>query len=55
MTYTPPVDGAAFLLRHVVGMEELAGHKQFAEASTDMVDAIVEGAGAVRRGRCSRR
>ena len=51
MTYTPPVAEQHFLLRHVVGIDELAGHNAFAEATPDLVDAIVEGAGAVRRGR----
>ena len=50
MTYTPPVEEQRFLLRHVVGMEELAGHNAFAEASPDLVDAILEGAGAFAAG-----
>ncbi|HEY5723746.1 MAG TPA: acyl-CoA dehydrogenase [Allosphingosinicella sp.] len=50
MTYTPPVAEQKFLLRHVVGLEELAGHEQFAEATADLADAIVEGAGAFAAG-----
>ena len=50
MTYTPPVEEQKFLLRHIVGMEELAGHEAFAEATPDLVDAIVEGAGAFAAG-----
>ena len=50
MTYTQPVEEQKFLIRHIVGMEELAGHNQFAEASPDMVDAIVEGAGQFAAG-----
>ncbi len=50
MTYAPPVEEQKFLIRHIVGMEELAGHNQFAEASGDMVDAIVEGAGQFAAG-----
>ncbi len=50
MTYTPPVEEQKFLLRHIVGMEELAGHNAFAEASADLVDAIVDGAGAFAAG-----
>jgi 3-(methylthio)propanoyl-CoA dehydrogenase len=46
MTYTPPVAEQKFLLRHIVGMDELAGHNSFAEATPDVVDAIVEGVGA---------
>ena len=50
MTYTPPVDEQRFLLDHVVGIDELAGHNAFAEATADLVDAIVEGAGAFAAG-----
>ena len=50
MTYAPPVEEQRFLIRHIVGMAELAGHNQFAEASSDMVDAIVEGAGQFAAG-----
>jgi hypothetical protein len=45
MTYSPPVDEQRFLLRHVVGIDELAGHNILAEATPDLVDAIVAGAG----------
>jgi alkylation response protein AidB-like acyl-CoA dehydrogenase len=50
MTYTPPVADQKFVLAHVVRMEELAGHNQFADATPDLVDAIVEGAGAFAAG-----
>jgi len=50
MTYLPPVEEQRFLLRHVVGMEELAGHGVFAEATADLVDAILEGAGQFAAG-----
>jgi alkylation response protein AidB-like acyl-CoA dehydrogenase len=50
MTYTPPVEDQKFLLRHIVGMDELARHGAFAEATPDLVDAIVEGAGAFAAG-----
>ena len=50
MTYTPPVADQKFVLRHVVRMEELAGHSAFADATEDLVDAIVEGAGAFAAG-----
>jgi alkylation response protein AidB-like acyl-CoA dehydrogenase len=50
MTYTPPVAEQKFLLRHVVGLDELAGHAPFAEATADLADAIVEGAGAFAAG-----
>ena len=50
MTYTPPTTEQKFLLKHVVGMDELAGHDRFAEASADLVEAIVDGAGALAAG-----
>ena len=50
MTYTPPVEEQKFLLRHVVGIGELARHNTYAEATPDLVDAIVEGAGAFAAG-----
>src|SRR5262245_55833820 len=45
MTYTPPVAEQRFLLRHIARIDELAGHNAFAEATPDLVDAIIEGAG----------
>jgi alkylation response protein AidB-like acyl-CoA dehydrogenase len=50
MSYTPPVAEQKFVLAHVVGFHELAGHNAFAEATPDLVDAIVEGAGAFAAG-----
>jgi alkylation response protein AidB-like acyl-CoA dehydrogenase len=50
MSYSPPTTEQKFLLRHIVGMEELAGHNAYAEASADVVDAIVDGAGALAAG-----
>ncbi|HEU0097982.1 MAG TPA: acyl-CoA dehydrogenase [Allosphingosinicella sp.] len=50
MTYTPPVADQRFVLRHVAGIDELAAHSAFAEASADLVDAILEGAGAFAAG-----
>jgi hypothetical protein len=50
MTYTPPILEQRFLLRHIVNLDELAGHNQFAEATPDLVDAILEGAGAFAAG-----
>ena len=50
MTYAPPVEEQRFLLRHIVGIEELAGHDAFAEATPDLVDAIVAGAGEFAAG-----
>jgi 3-(methylthio)propanoyl-CoA dehydrogenase len=50
MTYTPPVQEQLFLLRHIVGIAELAEHAAFADAGEDVVQAIVEGAGAFAAG-----
>jgi len=50
MTYSPPIEEQRFVLRHVVGMDELAGHEAFAEATPDLVDAILEGAGQFAAG-----
>jgi alkylation response protein AidB-like acyl-CoA dehydrogenase len=50
MTYKPPIAEQHFLLRHVVKLDELAGHNQFADATPDLVDAILEGAGAFAAG-----
>jgi hypothetical protein len=50
MTYVPPIAEQRFLLRHVVRMEELGGQANFADATPDLVDAILEGAGAFAAG-----
>ncbi|HEY0045036.1 MAG TPA: acyl-CoA dehydrogenase [Allosphingosinicella sp.] len=50
MTYTPPVADQRFILRHIVRMDELAGTQAFAEATPDLVDAILEGAGQFAAG-----
>ena len=50
MSYSPPVEEQKFLLRHIVGIDELSGHNAFAEASSDLADAVVEGAGAFAAG-----
>ena len=50
MTYTPPVADQRFVLEHVAGIGELSGHNAFAEATADLVDAILEGAGAFAAG-----
>jgi alkylation response protein AidB-like acyl-CoA dehydrogenase len=50
MTYTPPVAEQLFLLKHIVGLEELAGGNGFADATPDLVQAIVEGAGEFAAG-----
>ncbi|MBC7986642.1 MAG: acyl-CoA dehydrogenase [Sphingomonadaceae bacterium] len=45
MSFTPPVAEQRFVLDHVVRIEELAATERFAEATPDLVDAILEGAG----------
>jgi alkylation response protein AidB-like acyl-CoA dehydrogenase len=50
MTYVAPVAEQRFLLKHVVRMDELSGHNSFADATPDLVDAILEGAGAFAAG-----
>ena len=50
VTYTPPIAEQRFLLEHVVRLPELAGHNAFAEATPDLVDAILDGAGAFAAG-----
>jgi 3-(methylthio)propanoyl-CoA dehydrogenase len=46
MPFTAPVQEQMFVLSHITGIEELAAHERFADASPDMVQAIVEGVGA---------
>jgi 3-(methylthio)propanoyl-CoA dehydrogenase len=50
MTYSPPLEEQNFLLRHVVRVDELSGHNAFAEATPDLVEAIVAGAGEFAAG-----
>jgi alkylation response protein AidB-like acyl-CoA dehydrogenase len=50
MTYTAPVEEQKFVLRHVAGIEALGGADAYSDASLDVVDAIVEGAGAFSAG-----
>lgn len=50
MTYTPPVNEQRFVLDHVVKIGELADTARYAAASPDMVDAILDGAGAFAAG-----
>jgi 3-(methylthio)propanoyl-CoA dehydrogenase len=50
MTYTPPIAEQRFVLETVTCIAELAESARFAAASPDMVDAILEGAGAFAAG-----
>ncbi|MFK8083748.1 MAG: acyl-CoA dehydrogenase [Granulosicoccus sp.] len=42
MSYTAPVKDIAFVLNHVIGLEKLAQLDGFEEASTDLVEAILD-------------
>ncbi|MGR3709539.1 MAG: acyl-CoA dehydrogenase family protein, partial [Alterinioella nitratireducens] len=45
MPYTAPVSEFTFLMEHVVGLPRVAGTERFAEATPDMVSAILTEAG----------
>ena len=45
MSYAPPLAEQRFLLDHVVDLPALAAHAEFAEATPDLIDAVLEGAG----------
>ena len=45
MSFVAPTTEQLFVLHHVTGIDELASHERFADASPDMVQAIVEGLG----------
>ncbi len=47
MSFRPPANEQRFVLDHVVRIEELAAHQRYAEASSDLVDAIIDGAGSL--------
>jgi 3-(methylthio)propanoyl-CoA dehydrogenase len=50
MTYVAPIAEQRFVLETVTGIGELAETDRFAAASPDMVDAILEGMGALAEG-----
>jgi 3-(methylthio)propanoyl-CoA dehydrogenase len=50
MTYTAPIAEQRFVLDHVTRFAELAAHPRYSEATPDMVDAILHGAGAFAAG-----
>jgi 3-(methylthio)propanoyl-CoA dehydrogenase len=45
MAFTAPVAEQLFVLKHITGIDALAGHNRFADATPDMVQAIVGGIG----------
>jgi 3-(methylthio)propanoyl-CoA dehydrogenase len=46
MSFVAPVQEQLFVLKHVTGLGDLSAHPRFADASADLVEAIVEGVGA---------
>ncbi|HMP55732.1 MAG TPA: acyl-CoA dehydrogenase [Novosphingobium sp.] len=50
MDFIPPTDEQIFALRVSAGIDALAAHNRFADASPDMVAAIVEGVGQFAAG-----
>jgi 3-(methylthio)propanoyl-CoA dehydrogenase len=50
MTYSAPITEQRFVLDHVTRIGELSATNRFAAASSDMVDAILEGAGQFAAG-----
>ncbi len=50
MTYATPIAEQRFVLTHIAGIEELAEHPRYEDATPDMVDAILEGAAQLAMG-----
>ena len=50
MNYTSPISEQRFVLDHVTRIAELSATERFSAASPDMIDAILEGAGAFAAG-----
>ena len=50
MEYAAPTADQVFAIRINAGIEEIAAHERFSAASTDMIEAIVEGVGAFAAG-----
>ncbi len=46
MSFTAPVQEQLFVLKHITGIDDLAAYPHFADATPDMIEAIVEGIGA---------
>jgi 3-(methylthio)propanoyl-CoA dehydrogenase len=46
MSFFAPTQEQIFVLNHITGINEIATHERFADATPDMVEAIVEGVGA---------
>jgi 3-(methylthio)propanoyl-CoA dehydrogenase len=50
MSYSPPTAEQDFVLEHIVRIDELAANERFAEATPDLVAAILDGVGAFAAG-----
>jgi 3-(methylthio)propanoyl-CoA dehydrogenase len=50
MTFAIPIAEQRFVLQHVTRMDELASHPRYAEATPELVDAILEGAASLAEG-----
>ena len=50
MSFVPPITEQRFVLDHIADIASLAQSKRFADASGDMVDAILDGAGQLAAG-----
>ncbi len=50
MTFTPAVTEQRFVLDHVAGIAELTESEKFADATPDLIDAVLEGVGAFAAG-----
>jgi 3-(methylthio)propanoyl-CoA dehydrogenase len=50
MTYVSPITEQRFVLDHIVQIDELAQHERYKEATPDLVNAILEGAGQFAAG-----
>ena len=48
--FTPAVTEQRFVLDHIVKIDELSGTERFASTSSDVVDAVLEGVGALAEG-----
>jgi 3-(methylthio)propanoyl-CoA dehydrogenase len=46
MSFTAPTQDQLFVLKHITAIDQLAAHDRYADATPDMVEAIVEGVGA---------
>lgn len=50
MSFTPAVSEQKFVLEHIARIDDLAKQERFEDATSDMVEAVLEGAGAFAAG-----